>query len=65
MREVSRSPDGSRIVSTPKGTVQMTVVERDDAYIARMYERAEQMWDKYVAACVWRDGQCLNEPVTC
>ena len=62
VREIARSPDGSRIVSTPKGTVQLTVVERDDAYIARMYERVDKMWDKYVAACVWRDCQCLNEP---
>ena len=64
MREVSRSPDGSRIVSTPKGTVQMTVVERDDAYIARMYERVEQMWDKYGprSRSRWLDGGARSDP---
>ena len=61
VREVARTPE-SRIVSTPRGTVQITEVARDDAYIAAMYERVDTMWDKYVMACVWRDAACLDEP---
>ena len=53
----------SRVVTTPRGTIQHTIIEFDAEYFASMVAKVDALWRKsYVPGCVWRDARCLDEP---